>query len=433
MKMTGGNIVANVLKAVIGASIILILFSCAPKRQIQKTPPPKFAGVVLAQNIDTSGKIGMPLGLTNDFNTQDEQVVALLKFENLSHTHNLRWEWIGPDGKVYLDSKNYPLRVTKDKYLPEVTAWHRISIKDQPAAKIPGKWAVNVFVDEELIESKPFHLKKFFSDPVLLPKDLSIKPYPGDWGLVIGIEDYSHLPKVDYARKDALIVRDYFIRVLGVPEKNIVMLIDKDATKSRIKGYLLDYIAKNLDKNSTLYVYFAGHGLPGGDKLNEPYLMPYDADTKIIQQTGYKLTSFYEDLNKADLKHVYVFMDSCFSGVAARAADLLVKSRATLFHVEPPGSSIVSLSATTAGQVSNAYPEKEHGLFTYYLLRGLKGEADTNDDGWNSIEEIYAYVRRNVSRESLRIQQKEQTPTLFPQITQGNWKDVALSRSVTNR
>jgi hypothetical protein len=385
--------------------------------------------MVLARDIDESGTIGVPRGVTSEFYTQDEQVVALLSFKNLHGSHKLRWQWIDSDGKVYLDTKNFPLEVDRGKYLPEVTAWHRISLKDEPAVDRPGQWMVNIFVDDELIESKPFHVK-VFDDPLMIPQGVSTKPFPNDWGLIIGIEDYSRLPKVEYARKDALIVRDYFIRVLGVPEENVISLVDRDATKARIEGFLKNYIPKNVGRDANLYVYFAGHGMPGMRK-GEPYLVPYDADTRFIEQTGYKLISFYQDLHKINVKRVYVFLDSCFSGVASRAAKMLVEgSRPALIHVKKvrmPSKSIISLNATSSGQISNAYHEKQHGLFTYYLLRGMKGEADTNEDGWSSVKEVYAYVRSHVKRQSRRMQ-TEQTPTILP--ASNRWKDVALSRKV---
>ncbi|MGD9010242.1 MAG: hypothetical protein PVG41_20125, partial [Desulfobacteraceae bacterium] len=105
-------------------------------------------------------------------------------------------------------------------------------------------------------------------------------------------------------------------------------------------------------------------------------------------------------------------------------------SRPALVHVENfrmPSNSIISLNATSTGQVSNAYHEKEHGLFTYYLMRALKGEADANDDGWSSVKEVYAYVRNHVRRQSRRMQ-AEQIPSIVPVSNQ--WRDVALSRKV---
>ncbi len=62
------------------------------------------------------------------------------------------------------------------------------------------------------------------------------KPFPKDWGLIIGIENYNSLPNVKFTRKDALIIKDYFVRLLGEPEENIISLINSEATKARIEG-----------------------------------------------------------------------------------------------------------------------------------------------------------------------------------------------------
>jgi hypothetical protein len=407
--------------------ISLLIFACATSKQKRKMPPFKFGGTTLSKEINKSGDLGIPIAPTSEFNTEDDKVIALIRFENLAGDHNLRWEWYDPSGNIYYSTDNFPFKTSRDKYLPVTTAWHRLSINGDPAANNPGQWEVKVFLDNELMDTKPF-LVKVFKDAIKLPADLAQRPYPKDWGLIIGIEDYAHLPDVDYARKDALIVKEYFIKVLGVPEENVISLIDSDATKARLEGYLKEYIPSNVGKDSTLYVYFAGHGAPGMKK-GEPYLIPYDGDTRFIEQTGYKLVNFYKDLNNLKIQNVYVFLDSCFSGVASRAAEMLVKgARPALIHVKdvsPPAGTIISLNATSAGQMSNMYPEKEHGLFTYFLLRALKGEADTNDDGWTSVKEIYGYVGNNVTRVARRMG-TEQTPIIMP--SANKLKDVAIGK-----
>jgi hypothetical protein len=421
----------RLLNTVIGLSVVFFLFSCASQNLVENKPRSKFQGMLLARDIDDSGTIGVLREPTSEFNTEDDQVVSFLTFENVSGRHKLRWEWIAPTGKTYLSTQKHPLIVDNGKYLPKVTAWHRISIRDEPAADMPGKWQVNAYVDDELIDSKSFHVKKFI-DLLALPDSLSRRPNPKDWGLIIGIENYQRLPSVEFARKDALIVRDYFIRVLGVPEENIISLIDADATKGRMEGFLKKYLPANLGKDATLYVYFAGHGMPGVKK-GEPYLVPYDADTRFIEQSGYKLISFYQDIYKLKLKRVYIFLDSCFSGMASRAAEMLIKgARPALMHVEkirPPSSRsrIISLNATSTDEVSHAFYEKRHGLFTYFLLQGMKGAADMDNDGWTSVKELYGYVRANVRRISRRMQ-SEQTPVIVPE--PNKVRDVALSRRV---
>ena len=407
--------------------VSLFIFACASTKQVEKKPPFKFEGTTLSKGIDATGTTGIATEPTTTFNTQDPEVFALLNFENLSGKHTLRWEWYDPAGNLYYSTGDFPLEISRGKYLREATAWHRLSIQGDPAAGYPGDWEVTIFLDDELKQRKLFVLKAL-PDPTKLPDGLLQKPYPKDWGLIIGIEDYAHLPTVEYARKDALIVKDYFIKIFGVPEENIIFLIDSDATKARMEGYLKQYIPSNVGKDTTLYVYFAGHGAPDMKK-GDPYLVPHDGDTRFIQQTGYKLTSFYQDLDNLDIQRVYVFLDSCFSGVAARAAEMLIKgARPALVHVKevrPRSDTVVSLSASSAGQMSNIYPETKHGLFTYFLLRALKGEADADDDSWISVKEIFEYVKSHVIRVSRRMG-REQTPVIMPSLD--ILKDIAVSR-----
>jgi len=131
---------------------------------VENAPPPKFNGIVLAKDVDTSGTVGVPVELTNDFFNNDEQVVAFLSLDNVTGSHTLRWEWIAPDGEIYLVSNDSPIVANKGKYLPKVTAWHRISIKHEPAADKLGEWKVAAYVDDELVDVKPFTLTDY-ADP----------------------------------------------------------------------------------------------------------------------------------------------------------------------------------------------------------------------------------------------------------------------------
>ena len=149
----------------IGFGVFLLLLSCASQKMVENAPPPKFNGIVLAKYVDTSGKVGVPVGLTSNFFNNDEQVVAFLSLDDVTGSHTLRWEWIAPDGGIYLVSSDYPIVVNKGKYLPKVTAWHRISINYEPAADILGEWKAVVYVDDELVDVKPFMLNEY-ADPL---------------------------------------------------------------------------------------------------------------------------------------------------------------------------------------------------------------------------------------------------------------------------
>jgi hypothetical protein len=384
--------------------------------------------MTLAKEVDGSGSVGVPQELTSEFTTEDKQVVSLITFKNISRPLQLRWQWVTPKGQVYLDTDNYRLTANKGKYLPKVTSWHRISLKGEPAGEILGKWSVNIFIDDELIDSKHFVVKNL-TDPLILPEEVAAEPHPENWGFIIGIEDYNRMPNAEYARNDALIVRDYFIRVLGIPKENIKTLLDQGATKSHIEKYLKQDIPESIGKDATLYIYYAGHGM-AGTKNGAPYLIPYDGDERDIEKNGYKLISLYRDLQQLNIKRTYLFLEAGFTPKALPASTAPTESDQPLLvdiqHSPDSPKSIIIMGAASANQTKNLFAEKRHGLFTYYLLRGIKGEADTDDDGWNSVKEVFGYIYSYVTNQS-RHMQSMQTPVLVPASNQ--WKDIALSRS----
>ena len=103
----------------IGFGVFLLLLSCASPKMVAKAPPPKFNGIVLAKDVDTSGTVGVPVELTSNFFINDEQVVAFLSLDDVTGSHTLRWEWIAPDGGIYLVSNDYSIVVNKWKILAQ--------------------------------------------------------------------------------------------------------------------------------------------------------------------------------------------------------------------------------------------------------------------------------------------------------------------------
>jgi uncharacterized caspase-like protein len=75
-------------------------------------------------------------------------------------------------------------------------------------------------------------------------------------------------------------------------------------------------------------------------------------------------------------------------------------------------SSVSVLAAAGANQVSSDYEKTHHGMFTYFLLKGMRGEADTSKDSWVDLAELFNYVRDNVRSTSVSELNREQTPTL---------------------
>lgn len=235
------------------------------------------------------------------------------------------------------------------------------------------------------------------------------------YALVMGIERYrKDLPNANFAAHDAEVMREYLTKRLGYPEENVVLLLNELATKSDMEKYLEYWLPNHVDKDSTVFIYYSGHGAPNV-KTNEGYMLPYDGDPTFLDVTGYSLKRLYETLGKLPAKEVVVMLDSCFSGTGGRS--VMTKGlRPVVISVENPilaAGKIVVLTASSGVQVSNTYDSKSHGLLTYFFLKGLQGIADQNNDGKIDLNEVYIYLKPQVEDVARRDFNNEQTPQLL--------------------
>jgi len=257
------------------------------------------------------------------------------------------------------------------------------------------------------------------SDVDKLPS-FKAKPNKNAYAIVIGVEEYRQkLPKADYADHDARIVAEYLTKVMGYPEENIVTLLNDRASFVDFAKYFEKWLPNNVEENSTVFVYYSGHGAPNPNTGNA-YLVPYDGDPSFIEQTGYSLKRLYKNLNKLPAKEIIVVLDSCFSGAGGRsviakgARPLVMNMDKQVFHSDR----IAILTASAVNQISSTHEKKGHGLFTYFLLKGLKGDADTNRDGTINMGELYGYISPNVERIARKVYNNEQTPQMIVQNNQ---------------
>ena len=103
-----------------------------------------------------------------------------------------------------------------------------------------------------------------------------------------------------------------------------------------------------------------------------------------------------------------MFLDTCYSG-SSRNEEVLLAQRGIV--IEPIKQSIPSnftvFSAAGMKQTAKMLDDAKHGLFSYYLMKGMEGDADTNKDRKITSGELHKYVLANVSR-----MQRNQTPEL---------------------
>lgn len=231
-----------------------------------------------------------------------------------------------------------------------------------------------------------------------------------DFAVIVGIENYPDLPAATYAERDAAATKS-FIRALGVPERNIVLLTGNRATKSGLEKTIEDWLPNNVSEKSRVYFYYSGHGAPD-PKSGSAYLLPSDGDPQYLARTGYPLKRLYAKLGELKAKSVLVALDSCFSGAGGRS--VLAKGTRPLVgkvDMAVPGGGMVSVISASAGdQISGAHDEAGYGLFTYNFLQGLNGAAK-DAQGRVTLQSLYGYLKPRVQDEARR-GNRDQTPQL---------------------
>jgi uncharacterized caspase-like protein len=244
---------------------------------------------------------------------------------------------------------------------------------------------------------------------------IKAKPNRNAYAILIGIENYRQkLPTADFATQDAKLVADYLIKVMGYPEENVVMLMNDHAALGDFVKYFEKWLPNNVEKDSTVFVYYSGHGAPD-PKTGGAYLVPYDGDPSFIAETGYSLKRMYDVLGKLPAKEIVVALDSCFSGAGGRSV-IAKGARPLVMNLKTaavPSKNMIVLAASSGDQISSTYDEKGHGLFTYFLLKGIKNEDVVKTDGSIEIKDLFNYIKPQVERVARKQYNNEQSPQLI--------------------
>ncbi|HAN76722.1 MAG TPA: hypothetical protein DCQ31_02530 [Bacteroidales bacterium] len=239
--------------------------------------------------------------------------------------------------------------------------------------------------------------------------------------VIIANENYQKEVKVQFAANDGRMVKEYCEKTLGIPSENIHIAVDATYgnMKSEIK-WLAD-VAGVFNGEAKLIFYYAGHGMPN-ETNKSAYLLPVDGFSSDFE-TAIKLDDLYARLTAIPAVSVTVFLDACFSG-AIRDDGMLANARAV--KVKPGANTIagnmVVFSAANGDQTAYPYKAKQHGLFTYFLLKIIR-ESNGNAD-YNS---LYNYVLENVKQQSIIVNQKSQTPLVntSPELL-NSWQTMKL-------
>jgi uncharacterized caspase-like protein len=222
--------------------------------------------------------------------------------------------------------------------------------------------------------------------------------YTRSVGVVIGVDTYTSWPHLAYAVHDAKEVQKT-LKTMGFDE--VIELLNRDATQARLLQLFETDLPKKVGKNDRVVIFFAGHAqtqaLPDGTQMG--HLMPVDASGQEAFATAISMARLRNASKQLQAKHILYVIDACYSGLLLQRGlsappslnqDTLSVARKL---VAQPAMQLVS-----AGHQGEAViPEGGQSLFTKYLIQGLQGEADTNNDRLITVTELTSYLAHQVS------------------------------------
>ena len=246
------------------------------------------------------------------------------------------------------------------------------------------------------------------------PSKIKTKSSKNRVALIFGIEKYVQAPDASFANLDAKYFYEYARKGFGISKSNIKLLVDEDANLISSLGTLKKWLpGKVVEGKTELIIFFAGHGLGSSDG-KELYLLPQDSDPDLLTRTALSRTELFKSIIDLNPKSVTMFFDTCYSGISRDDKTLLASARP--IRITPGDDGIVPdnftiFSASQLDQISSGLKEAKHGIFSYYLMKGLEGKADSNNDNKITNGELLDYMDSKVSQKASALGRK-QNPSL---------------------
>lgn len=260
---------------------------------------------------------------------------------------------------------------------------------------------------DAMVAQKPVPVEENL-DPIDVNLPKATEPRDNTFAVIIGNEDYKYVAAVPFAARDAAIFAKYCRVTLGLPDDNIRLYTN--ATYGDILDAIDDIktISEVYNGDIRVIFYYAGHGVPD-EATRNAYLLPVDARSQQLK-TCYPIEKLYAELGSLKAHSVTLLLDACFSG-SQRGDGMLMSARGVALkpRTDEPKGNMVAISAATGEETAYPYAEKRHGMFTYYLLSKLQESG-----GDVTLGELCDYITTKVSQQSVKVNRKQQTPTVMP-------------------
>jgi len=209
------------------------------------------------------------------------------------------------------------------------------------------------------------------------------------WAVVVGVGRYTTMPVLKYSKDDAYQYYAFLKSPEGgaLPDNQVKILVDEDATRVNILQTMRQTLLQ-ADANDVIIFYFSGHGLDGA-------FLPQEFDGVANKLYHHEIK---EILDQSHAKHKICIADACNSGslMAMKGAnyDQTLKNYYKAFDDTKGGLALFMSSKREEYSLEDQ--GMRSGIFSHYLIRGLKGDADVDGDKVVTMRELYDFVYKNV-------------------------------------
>ncbi|MCW8930124.1 MAG: caspase family protein [Gammaproteobacteria bacterium] len=222
--------------------------------------------------------------------------------------------------------------------------------------------------------------------------------YEASRALIIGINEYKHASPLGYAVSDAEEIQEILVKELGFDNKNVIFLIDKDATKTKILKAFHSFTSEDIQVDDRVLVFFAGHGhTKTGFRGEVGYLVPHDAD----MDDSSSFIRWDELTRNAELiraKHILFIMDACYGGLAVNRDIQAGSSRFLKDMYQRFSRQVITAGKANEVVADSGGPLPNHSVFTGHLIEGIRGSA-ANEYGVITASGLMAYVYTKVAND----------------------------------
>ncbi len=242
---------------------------------------------------------------------------------------------------------------------------------------ISGTWDKGTLTNSDFTNS--------YELPILSQRTIPTAQGHRVWAIIIGISDYLNKEPLKYADDDAHIITGFLRSPEGgsLPDHQITRLTDEMATYDNIIN-AFEYTFSQTKPNDIVLVYLSGHGNPGG-------FIPFDSDG----ESHIPYTNILNIIEQSNAQNTLFMADACHAGSLVDEYSL------------PEG--IGFLASSKPEQISLESSALQGGVFSHFIIEGLKGNADINKNHQITVDELHRYVKENVHNYTAEVQ----TPQIF--------------------